>query len=266
MALITRSAKGSRLSITEMDDNLLYLNNGVKLLCKKTVDLNPAFVPLENPIIVISCLDDLLSFEIGETITTDLGGTAIVVSQEVYIPSGGRIIMGCMEGQSYRRLRVSDVSGTITGSVTITGDSSGTVGDIFTYTESVYQGEALDLDSGGGGFIITEMILTNKQCETPYSSGDTRTCSIYTEEVQLGYNICNVSIDNLTAPNMWVGISTMSPPDTSGGLDPGRFGPTTTNTVVGNTVQFSVDIPEGTTSTADLYVYGYIVAGPPTEN
>ncbi len=51
MSLITRAGKGSRLTISEMDSNLVHLNNNPLLLGKITADLT---LPVESKIILIT--------------------------------------------------------------------------------------------------------------------------------------------------------------------------------------------------------------------
>jgi hypothetical protein len=94
MSLTTRTEKLEKLTIIEMDANLVHLNNNPLLLGKITADLNLEPI-IGNPILVTGCMDstgDL--FEVGERITfynseSVVYGTANVRSTQIYTGEGG---------------------------------------------------------------------------------------------------------------------------------------------------------------------------------
>jgi len=292
MPLITRQEKGSELTITEMDGNLFYLNNGTKLLCKKTVNLNPSTTPLEYPTITTGCLPEGPNFTIGETITNELGGTAIIISETNYVPAGGlqRLCASQEIGINYyeKTLQLSDVQGdwTVTNNGGMQTPSSivGDVSEINTnwseYIDSYIQDEELQLDSTGTKFIVTQIILTNKIGTAPAEEIDggelgqdnggmqppgggrpdggltdslRKTGTITTASNGTGYAISSISLEFDSEDTNLYNSSTTD--NNIGSV----FETNTTNITVSNTLHFSVNEAEGVQSTADLYVYGYIL-------
>lgn len=261
MPLITREQKGSKLTIQEMDGNLIYLNNNPLLLGKITADLN--LEPITgNPIMLTDCMDSLgVLFQVGETITFYISGsetvygTADVVNVSVSL-SKEVACRGINDLQYVVELDNLDFSlETIPPTLFAEGNTSGATTIPSSINIGVYgPSQAITLNTNGSVFKINEIILTNIN-GTPFLS---TICSVRTDVNDGGNLVASLAggggkvgmkggVSSLTENNQWISM----------GLATDDLGLYST---VGNTLYFSADTAAGTPCTVDVYVFGYTLS------
>jgi hypothetical protein len=267
MPLITRGGKGSKLTIPEMDGNLIYLNNNPLLLGKITADLNLE-VREGAATLITDCLDPLNGlFVEGETITfSSMGvdspiGTATVVSVQEYV---GLIYACATIGQSLYELKLEDVTlnlGAIPIDLIAYGETSGITTPATNIISNNYgPSQAITLNPNGSLFKINEIILTNIN-GTPFET----TGSFVHTDIDGGGDLVAVlasggggigggqGVSSLIDSNQWIGMQL------GVGGQNGQIG-STYDYLVGNTLYFSVDAEAGEECTVDVYVFGYTIA------
>jgi hypothetical protein len=244
MSLILRSEKGSRLTISEMDGNLVHLNNNPLLLGKIKADLN---LPIDNSkiILITNCMGPILFTE-GETVTFKSGfenkvyGTASIVNVSEYSGvcklNSGRYSLE-LENLSFR---LSD----LLPELTIEGDSSGaSTGVVSLGLVNTATPQPINLNVYGSSFKINEILLTgiNGTYAQPTN------CYITDEN---GIEISSIGLgrggDLLVSVNLFEGEWVQMSLNT-------EYNKVITN----NTIYFSADTAAGSTCTVDVYVFGY---------
>jgi hypothetical protein len=180
---------------------------------------------------------------------------------------------------SFNAYDVVSIEGGVATLLDITTAQSGIVGVVIT-NEFIATDEELQLDSTGTKFIVTQIILTNKIGTAPAEEIDggelgqdnggmqppgggrpdggltdslRKTGTITTASNGTGYAISSISLEFDSEDTNLYNSSTTD--NNIGSV----FETNTTNITVGNTLHFSVNEAEGVQSTADLYVYGYIL-------
>jgi hypothetical protein len=213
---------------------------GSMLLGKITANLNLPTTPLENPILVTSCIVSPPEFQLGETITSSQGGTATIAAIEIIVPDDPCEI----EGSNAYQLTLSNVVGNMyipEEKNIITGDSSETAADIVSYKDSIWPNQLIRLNPNGSVFKITEILLTNVNGTI---SNDVLTASFNTGLLGSGDSISLVSdFTGLDAPNKFLNGA------------PGKG--TIDNITIGNNLYFSTSAANGSPATVDIYVFGY---------
>jgi hypothetical protein len=258
MTLITRGEKGSKLTIEEMDDNLVHLNNNPLLLGKITADLT---LPVGSKIILITgCMEVTGTlFQVGETVTFKYAfedttyGTGVVTSVAQYGTEK------CRPTQFTYALELEQLSFSVGDlpSLTIEGNTSGATSNVSSLEEvSSAPSQAIALNPNGELFKINEILLTGI-VGTPVGGTE---CSVRTGQDNLGELVAILQgavspfeeavspikssggIDLLTDPNQWIQMEV-------------RY-----EYLVGNTLYFSVNTSStGKSCTVDVYVFGYTI-------
>jgi hypothetical protein len=224
------------------------LKRGTQLLSKTTgVNLNPS--------ITLTYTSLVNTFAAGSTITDVNGSTAVIVSDN---GSNSMLLTKIVLASGYNTL-----SGTITA-------SSGGVTASATVNTFTWGDQSIAL-SGGSTFIITDIVLTNASAvpanasDTEWWSGTARTGINYANNINLGITIGiigNINTNNNTGPddsvlplasaNEYMSIS-------NGGLGiPGQTSGNSPSTC-GTVLYFTVGVPEGSSLTCDMYIYGYVL-------
>jgi len=259
MTLITRGEKGSKLTIEEMDGNLVHLNNNPLLLGKITADLT---LPVGSKIILITgCMEVTGTlFQVGETVTFKYAfedmtyGTGVVASVAQYDTER------CRPTQFTYVLELEQLSfrlGDIP-SLRIEGNTSGATSNVSSLEEvSSAPSQVIVLNPNGELFKINEILLTGI-VGTPV---DGTVCSVRTGQDNLGELVAilrdgvsdsikgglnpiesSEGIDLLTDPNQWIQMQV-------------RY-----EYLVGNALYFSVNTSSTSEScTVDVYVFGYTI-------
>jgi hypothetical protein len=270
MALVTRTGKGSKLTIAEMDGNFVYLNNNPLLLGKITADLNLQ-PTIGNPVLVTGCMDSTGTlFEVGERITfynseNTVYGTATVVSTREY--GGGGTAIACQNrGDRQYQLEITDLSFELLDLLpilTVEGGRSGANANVDSINATASgPSQAIELNQYGSKFKINEIILTGIN-GTPL---ETTSCFVHTERDSGGDVIASLYGDRGVRPepgqplsgvaslidsDQWIGMQSDNRYDTVIGSD-GLYDRT-----VGNTIYFSANAAAGQDCTVEVYIFGY---------
>jgi hypothetical protein len=272
MPLTTRTGKGSKLTIAEMDGNFVYLNNNPLLLGKITADLNLEPI-VGNPILVTGCMDSTGTlFEVGERITfydseNAVYGTAAVASTRVYTGDGSGAIRACLNISDLQyQLELTDLSFELLNLLpilTVEGGRSGTNANVDSINATASgPSQAIELNQYGSKFKINEIILTGIN-GTPL---ETTSCFVHTERDSGGDVIASLyggrgvrpepgqslsGVASLIDSDQWIGMQSDNRYDTVIGSD-GLYDRT-----VGNTIYFSANAAAGQDCTVEVYVFGY---------
>ena len=245
MSLITRTGKGSKLTIQEMDGNLIHLNNNPLLLGKITADLT---LPVSSKIIAITeCMDPIGEpiFIEGETVTFKYGfmnevyGTASIVGVTIYSENDE----SCKPGNNIYSLELENLSFAlgILPSLIAEGDISGASKGISSLgVVNIGTPQLIELNAYGSLFKINEVLLT----------GINGTPSVPTN------CFINDELDNkigeLISPSEKEGINSLGEGEwIMMVVNPGY------SKLVGNSIYFSVDALADSPCSVDVYVFGY---------
>jgi hypothetical protein len=263
MALITRGEKGSKLTIEEMDGNLVHLNNNPLLLGKITADLT---LPVSSKIILITgCMQVTGTlFQAGETVTFKYAfedmiyGTGVVASVAQYDTER------CSRGTYRYVLYLEQLSFTLDDipSLRIEGNTSGATASASSLEQvSAGPSQEITLNPNGKLFKINEILLTGIS-GTP---ADGTNCYVRTDEGIVSDQVAILSSDSIIKGKLDDAANALEPVDPSknGGIglltDPKQWTQMEIRYyyLVGNTLYFSVDAKADDVCTVDVYVFGY---------
>ena len=168
------------------------------------------------------------TFSVGEIIQSDLGVTASILSDLTSI------------------LTLDAGYGDFTGSINLTGLSSGATADISVYTYLTVADQVINL-SGGNKYLISQVIITNATSSVG-SMGTGDQLSIWTGPSQSGYKL----YDSIS------GIPQLATSDHFISSNAGGMGMATNVLVSDGLVYASLRVVVGATASFDIYLYGYM--------
>ena len=216
-------------------------NSGSLLLSKFTMDFNPSQISLDN--IIIDYTNLVGSFQVGETISNGTGATATIITDD-----GGS------------EMTINNIIGTgFNNGDNITGSTSNATATIDTITTTQPNDQTITLN-GGNRFIITDVVITNSSTNINTAQG----FIINNGTFRSGNTICSSNVHSNTDTSLSQLQSSEYFVNSNenlrvSGSDLQRLNLNPNGISVGNTLYASLTISQGTTSTCDVYIYGYIL-------
>jgi hypothetical protein len=208
---------------------------------------------------------DSIQGTLGQIIYSSLSGTFTVGGPNDLITGVTSGATATINADSAGVLTISGIKGIFTAGETIKNGSATAVVSTYspaaTATISQYiinSGDQMIKLSGGSTYIVTDVVITNASTSLTNASGGMIYTGINRTEYQLAF--VSLNLNSLVSPSSFFnkenGINlTVTTLGAFGRIGPSPIAPTT----VGNLLYFSLGIPQGSSASTDIYVYGYVV-------